>query len=278
VHPVAAALQSRYRIERVLRRRGATTTWKARRRSDGAAVCLKAVYDPDGPPESYARLDREALLLQGVRMREVCRLLDFGPLAGGYYLVTDWVAGQTVGRWRQDAPSRERVQAVVSGVCRALGRLHASGLVHRDVHPGNIVVGPGDRVTLVDLGLGLQSDAPDRTRLTGSLVVPGTPRYLAPELVAGDVATPASDVFSAGCIAWEILCGQAPWRHHDPVTEATMRLTLPLPSAWSAAPRLRVSEHRLLSQMLVLEPQARLTGLSAAAAWRAMAWRTRWLG
>jgi hypothetical protein len=57
-----------------------------------------------------------------------------------------------------------------------------------------------------------------------------------------------------------------------------MRLTLPLPPAWSAAPRLRVSEHRLLSQMLVLEPQARLTGLSAAAAWRAMAWRTRWLG
>ena len=129
---------------------------------------------------------------------------------------------------------------IEDSILAALGAAHAAGIVHRDVKPGNVLLGDHGRVKLADFGIARRLD--DLTSdLTGVGQFIGTPKYLAPEQLAGEPATPASDLYAAGVVLYEMLAGEPPfdaatpmelaWAHHNaPVPDVrVLRPDVPAP-------------------------------------------------
>ena len=121
----------------------------------------------------------------------------------------------------------------------ALGAAHAAGIVHRDVKPGNILLGPGGAVKLADFGIAkrLGDLAADLTG-TGQLV--GTPKYLAPEQVVGEPVTAATDLYAVGVVLYEMLAGRPPFEGDTPIATAIAHRDAPIPDVRRVARTCRV--------------------------------------
>ncbi|RKS75122.1 protein kinase-like protein [Actinomadura pelletieri DSM 43383] len=147
-----------------------------------------------GEPEAISRLAREMSAQARVRSRYVARLVDGAITADRPYVVMQYVPGCPLGDLipAYGPLRRDRLIRFARRLALALGDVHDAGVLHRDVAPGNVIV-MGDRPTLIDFGIAHETGAPQLTR-RGMVV--GTPAYLAPELIEGGRATPASDVFS----------------------------------------------------------------------------------
>src|SRR5690606_10914113 len=104
------------------------------------------------------------------------------------------------------APDLVRLRSVLAAIVRGLAHLHAHGKLHCDVKPSNVLVDGTGRVVLVDFGLVTDSDRRAPTRATA-----GTPRYMSPEMIAGEPMGPPSDLYSVGVIAYELLTGRPPF-------------------------------------------------------------------
>lgn len=148
-------------------------------------------------------VQRDLRLHAALEADGVARPTGWGVDADGTaWIARPWIAGRPLGEALVDAPA-ERVTAWVDGLLEALEALHAAGWVHRDVKADNVIVGDDDRVTLIDLEL--SDDAPHRRGA-------GSPGHLAPELLAGQDATPASDLFALGAMLALTLGGGDPGR------------------------------------------------------------------
>lgn len=280
MHPLLRRLQRVYDLHTELRRRRNRTTYRGQRRNDGIEVCVKVVYEASQSAEQLAaRMSREARLLQQMRARGVAELLDFGSDDGAAFVVTRWQPFPDVRAWRLGAPDRDRIARFAASLMGSLAVVHDHGVVHRDLHPGNVLVGRGDAAHIIDFGLSRHVDAMAHTALTATLQMVGSPRYMSPEQVAGSPLTGQSDVYSAGCVLWEALAGQPLWHHPDPVTAAMQRLERAIPTAPSVAPRLLASHHDILASMLTLDPGARVSAVEASRLWHEAAVhrrRRRW--
>ncbi|RFS85836.1 serine/threonine protein kinase [Actinomadura spongiicola] len=161
----------------------------------GREVAVKRLApEVAGEPEAISRLAREMSAQSRVRSRYVARLVDGAITADRPYVVMQYVPGCPLGDLvpAYGPLRRDRLSRFARRLALALGDVHDAGVLHRDVAPGNVIV-MGDRPTLIDFGIAHETGAPQLTR-RGMVV--GTPAYLAPELIEGGRATPASDVFS----------------------------------------------------------------------------------
>src|SRR5207248_1069958 len=118
-----------------------------------------------------------------------------------------------------------RTMGLIAQAARALAAAHAAGLVHRDIKPGNVLVGRGGRVKITDFGI---ARAAGSAPLTRPGVLLGTPAYLAPEQAAGQPAGPAADLYALGIVAYQCLTGRVPFRG-DPLAVALAHQHQPLP-------------------------------------------------
>ena len=194
----------------------------------GTATVYRAV-DPTGRPVALkvlapgiddARLDRELELLRSIDHPAVVRHLDDGRFADGTrYLVSQWIEGVTLHALLADegplAPAR--AVGLFEQLATVLDDLHRAGIVHRDLSPRNVMVSPGDRVTLIDFGL---SRGEESTTITAASDLSGTPRYLAPEVIEGEPASPRSDQYSAALLLYEALAGTWPYPEGGSVATA----------------------------------------------------------
>ena len=174
-----------------------------------AVKLLRPEYAQD--EECLARFraeGRHAALLSHPNIAQVYDYVETAPPVPGF-LVMELVDGQSLARLLAGGPiGPARTMGIVAQAARGLQAAHAAGLVHRDIKPGNLLVGPDDHVKITDFGIAQAAGAARLTR-TGMLV--GTAAYLAPERAAGGLATPASDLYSLGVVAYECLTGQAPF-------------------------------------------------------------------
>jgi serine/threonine protein kinase len=185
--------------------------YRAVREADGETVAVKVLKRSLSRDSIYRqRFVREAEVAKRVEHRHLVPVVEAGEDEGVYYLAMQYVEGGSLDD-RIEAtgplPLRESVR-IVAEVASGLDALHREGLVHRDVKPSNIMLDREGNAALTDFGL---ARGPAFTVLTKPGQVMGTLDYIAPELISGSAATPASDVYALGCVMYECLTGQAPF-------------------------------------------------------------------
>jgi hypothetical protein len=204
----AGLVLNRYRPLRPLGSGGSGSVWLARDEQTGLEVALKIV-----PREgkAAARAEREAAAAARLRHPSCLRAYAFARDPRHVYIAYEFVPGQT---YREALRAGELNDAAAieacAQICEGLAHAHAAGILHRDVKPSNVLLASGDRISvrLLDFGLARMAEA---ETLTAQGDVPGTLAYIAPERLAGEDASEASDIWAVGVMLWESLAGRHPF-------------------------------------------------------------------
>jgi serine/threonine protein kinase len=199
-----------YRVEGTLGEGGLGVVYLAVRDPDGQAVALKLLRPELSADETYRRrFEREGEIASGLSHEHLVPVLDRGTLEGRYFLATRYVRGPSLAERIAEGPlAAEEIVRVVSHVGSGLDAIHGHGLVHRDVKPANVILDEKGRAALTDFGVA-RSEA--HTVLTKHGQVVGTVDYLAPEVIRGERAHPASDIYALGCLTYECAVGRPPF-------------------------------------------------------------------
>ena len=204
-------IAGRYTLEREVGRGGMGAVWLGRDEVLGRDVALKRVgMVPGGSTPDLERAEREARLAARLNHPHVVAVYDLVTEDDEQWLVMEYVDGLTLAGLlqRDGALTPEQAAPLVRQAADALAAAHAAGIVHRDVKPSNILVGPDGQVKLSDFGIArAEADA----SLTQTGLVTGSPAYLSPEVASGQQATPASDVWSLGATLFHALAGRPPY-------------------------------------------------------------------
>ncbi|WP_181198089.1 protein kinase domain-containing protein [Enhygromyxa salina] len=210
---------------------------------------------------------KEARATARARHPNLVEIHAFGEYQGSPYFVMEYIKGTRLDAWVADHPcgrvSLDEALGVLDQLCRGVAALHAAGAVHRDLKPGNILIGPGFRVILTDMGLAANLSE----RAKGSEALAGTPAYIAPE-VATQERVPSryahsADVYALGVIAYELLTGRLPFqaKNATALMEAHAYQTAPVPS--EVAPELPVVFDVVLKRALAKNPAQRIESADA---------------
>ncbi len=220
VIPGLRTLASRYHLEKRLGQGGLGTVYVATDTALDRSVAVKTIRHDVGDRTGLTqRFHLEARLAASFVHPNVVTVHDFGVSDGQAFLVMERLEGITLRDMlsRDLRPSAEDALVVLRGVCLAIIAAHAKGIVHRDLKPENIFLvqgDPGVGVKVLDFGIArLLAPAPD-SRNTSAGVVLGTLAYMAPEVLRGEDATPASDLWALAVIAHELMTGRHPFAFH----------------------------------------------------------------
>jgi len=209
-------LGGRYVLGEVLGTGGMATVWRATDEVLGREVAVK-VLSPhhEADPGFLGRLVQEARHAAQLNHPRLVTVFDCGVDNGTAFIVMELVSGRTLRQVLDDVgilPPRQAV-SIAAAVCEALEYAHDAGLVHRDIKPANIVVS-GDEVKVLDFGI---AGAYGSAGGTPTLGAQGTVAYLSPEQASGRPAGPQSDLYSLGCVLFEMLTGERPFAADSPI-------------------------------------------------------------
>ena len=218
----------RYELGELLGRGGMAEVRRAVDQRLGRPVAVKQLRtDFATDPTFQARFRREAQSAAGLNHPTIVAVYDTGeetdPLTGVSvpYIVMELVEGQTLRdvlrEGRKILP--ERALELTQGVLDALSYSHKAGIVHRDIKPANVMLGPGGGVKVMDFGIA-RAVADTSATMTQTAAVIGTAQYLSPEQARGETVDARSDLYSAGCLLYELLVGRPPFIGDSPVSVA----------------------------------------------------------
>ncbi|MGW4043456.1 tetratricopeptide repeat protein [Streptomyces sp. NPDC004721] len=219
-------IQGRYRLLDTIGRGGMGEVWKARDESLGryvAVKCLKPLgrhHDPSFTRMLRERFRREARVAAALQHRGVTVVHDFGESDGVLYLVMEMLDGRNLGQLLEDNGHRPLtvpdIVEIAEQVAAALAYTHQQGIVHRDLKPANIMRLTDGTVKICDFGIArLGHDIGFTARLTGTGVAMGTPHYMSPEQIGGTEVDQRSDLYSLGCVLYELATGVPPFDFDD---------------------------------------------------------------
>ena len=226
----------RYELGELLGRGGMAEVRKGTDTRLGRVVAIKRLRTDLASDATFqARFRREAQSAASLNHPAIVAVYDTGeePAADGSgisqpYIVMEYVAGRTLRdilrEGRKILP--ERALEITSGVLSALDYSHRAGIIHRDIKPGNVMLTPSGDVKVMDFGIARAiSDA--SSTMTQTAAVVGTAQYLSPEQARGETVDSRSDVYSAGCLLYELLTGRPPFVGDSPVAVAYQHVREP---------------------------------------------------
>ena len=226
-----SALADRYHLERELGQGGMATVYLADDLKHRRKVALKVLKPDLAATLGAERFLREIELCARLTHPHVLPLHDYGNAGGFLYYVMPYVEGESL----RDRLTREKqlplddALRITREVADALAYAHAQGVIHRDVKPENVLLQSGHAV-VADFGIARAVSAAGGTRLTETGLAVGTPAYMSPEQAAGETDIDArSDLYSLGCVLYEMLTGETPYTGPTPQAILAKKLTEPLP-------------------------------------------------
>ena len=219
-------LLGRYRLESELGSGGMAVVYLGTDTTLGRQVAVKVLHPHlSRKEESRRRFAREATAVARLHHPNILEVYDFsGPDAPEGYLVTEHIKGRTLRAWVQDGAFQppELGALCAHELASALAHAHGAGVVHRDLKPDNVMVREDGVLKLMDFGIAKILDRDDKMTVTGALV--GSPAHMAPEIIEGHEAGPASDIFSLGTMLYLLATGTLPFE--APNTTATLHRIL----------------------------------------------------
>ncbi|HUF35418.1 MAG TPA: protein kinase [Gemmatimonadales bacterium] len=202
----------RYDILDVLGSGGMGVVYRAYDREVGETVAIKALRPELGALEStlLERFKQELRLARRITHRNVVRTYDLGEVDGLYYITMEHVHGTTVAALIREAGTVAVPATLTIGkqLCRALEVAHEEGIIHRDIKPQNLLVDPSGFLKVMDFGIARLAEGRSAPGLTTAGTVVGTPQYMAPEQLLGEVVDPRTDLYAAGAVLFECLTGR----------------------------------------------------------------------
>jgi serine/threonine protein kinase len=267
-------LANRYTVEAVIGSGGLGIVYRARDRVLGESVAVK-VLRPEvlaADEQAAPRLAEELRVARRISHRNVVRMHDIGESDGVTFLTMEYVDGASLATIieTRGALQPAAVISMARQLMRALAVMHAEGIVHGDLKPANLLLGPSGVLKLSDFGIARvvrqaarESGAPDDVRreavghLAGAVV--GTPEYMAPEQLIGAAPTIASDIYAAGVVLHECLTGTTPFNAETRMTFLAHKLDATPASARSAPEIVSVSSalERVIARMMTPTPELR---------------------
>ncbi|GAB3615603.1 hypothetical protein GCM10027416_01600 [Okibacterium endophyticum] len=214
----------RYELESRIAIGGMGEVWQATDLVIGRTVAIKILKDEYlGDPNFLERFRSEARHAALVNHEGIANVFDYGEEEGSAFLVMELVPGEALSTVleREQVLPTDRVLDIVAQTARALQAAHAAGLVHRDIKPGNLLITPDNRVKITDFGI---ARIADQVPLTATGQVMGTVQYLSPEQASGHPASPATDIYSLGIVAYESLAGKRPFTGESQVAIAMAQI------------------------------------------------------
>jgi tRNA A-37 threonylcarbamoyl transferase component Bud32/streptogramin lyase len=252
-----------YRIERTLGRGGMGVVYLAEHERLKRKVALKVLAPELAVDERFReRFIRESELAASLDQPNVLPVYDAGEQDGHLFIAMRYVDGADLRELIDESPvSVDDMLTVLADVARALDAAHSKGLVHRDVKPGNILIARSsgsraiEHVYLTDFGLTKRSTS--RSGLTGTGVFVGTLEYAAPEQFEGKPLGPQTDVYSLGCVLFECLTGEPPFRREQDAAVMYAHLHDPPPSAATLRPGLSRNVDQVIEKAMAKRPDDR---------------------
>ncbi|GMU42828.1 MAG: serine/threonine protein kinase [Xanthomonadales bacterium PRO6] len=238
---------------------GMATVYLAKQTSLDRKVAIKIMRVADhahDPERSEKRFLREGRMLARLAHKNVCGIYDIAKVGQVAYIAMEYIEGGTLGeRLRRGMTAADAVSVIVQ-LAAALSAAHALGIVHRDLKPANVMM-RGTVPVLTDFGIA-RDLSPDRTEITGDNIL-GTPHYMSPEQISGQPIDGRSDVYSLGCMLYELLTGRQPFQGDSPIAVCMQHLQAPIPQLSKQFAGLQT----VIDGMMAKDPGTRLADMAS---------------
>jgi serine/threonine protein kinase/Flp pilus assembly protein TadD len=251
-----AALSDRYDLQREIGRGGMATVYLARDLKHRRAVAIKILHPHLAESVGLERFQREVEVAARLNHPRILTLIDSGEADGFLYYVMPFVQGESLrGRLiREPKVSLPEALRITREVASALGYAHGQGVVHRDIKPENVMLHEGEAM-VTDFGISKALIAGSGAALTQTGLILGTPAYMSPEQASGDIEVDArSDLYSLGCMLFEMLAGQTPFTGATAQAIIVKRWTEPVPLIRANRPGISVALEKVLSRAMARDP------------------------
>jgi serine/threonine protein kinase len=229
----------RYELYERIGTGGMARVYRAKDLNLDRIVAIKILHDHlADDPTFKERFEREARFVAALNHPNIVQIFDFNAIERDgfpiYYMVMPFIAGRSLRDVIEDVESRgerlsyDRIMRLMLDVTDALSYAHAAGVVHRDVKPANILIDTEGKAVLTDFGIARMAQG-NSSRLTQDGMSTGTPAYMSPEQVSGQPGDARSDLYSLGCIFFELLAARAPYDDEGGASLMLKHLQAPIP-------------------------------------------------
>jgi beta-lactam-binding protein with PASTA domain/tRNA A-37 threonylcarbamoyl transferase component Bud32 len=254
---VGQVFSNRYEIEREIARGGMAEVYLARDQALNRPVALKALFPEFAREPSFVeRFRREAQAAANLNHPNIVAIYDWGQESGTYFIVMEYAEGRSLRELIQVEGPLEPGQAadIAAEIASALAFAHRSGVVHRDVKPGNVLLTDQGTVKVTDFGIA-RAGTSDGLTQTGSVM--GTATYFSPEQAQGLAVDGRSDVYSVGVVLYEMVCGVPPFVAESPVSVAYKHVREEPIAPSLRAPGVPVALEQIILSALAKDPEHR---------------------
>lgn len=259
-------LAGRYRLQQRLAAGGMGAVYVGMDERLGRRVAVKLLDEKLAVEADFVeRFRREARAAASLNHPNIAQVYDHGRDGVQHYIAMELVQGTDLARLLRDRGRLSAAEAVDIGaqVCAALAAAHTGGIVHRDIKPGNIIVGLDGQVKVTDFGI---ARAMGQTSLTHTGSVLGTAQYLPPEQARGEPAGPTSDLYSLGVVLYQMLTGSVPFTGDSAVAVALRHLHDSVPRPSDSTPQVPAALDQVVLRATAKEPTERFVDATEMAA------------